>query len=412
MSVLVIILTVLAAITLVPVCVVAVESIAATVAAGRGGDAKRQAGGVRSCMAIIVPAHNEEASIAGTVTHLREHMRAGDRLLVVADNCSDRTADLASDEGAEVLERFNDNEHGKGYALAAGVDVLRAESPDVVVVVDADCRVDGDGIDALVAQVMRSGVPAQAAYVMTLPDRPTPRDAVSSFAFLFKNVVRPRGLKALGLPCLLTGTGMAFPWPVIARARLATGDIVEDMRIGLEMAIAGSPPMFCPTARVRSTLPGQRFAAASQRTRWEHGHLMTLLSFVPRLTWHALTRLRPKLLALAAELGVPPLSLLVAWMIVLVLAAGLLAAFGESTLPLLLAGAAWMLLVFVVMLGWWKFGRETTSLRLLLTAPLYMLWKLPMYARFLIKPQRYWVRTEREGGADPGAPRTNESGSA
>ena len=398
MSIIEVMLVVIAAVTLVPVCVVLIESVAAMFA--RRGDAKTQASDARARTALLVPAHDEEASIAATVAHVRTHLRDGDRLVVVADNCTDRTAALAREAGAEVIERFDEARRGKGFALAAGVEALRSDPPAVVVVVDADCTIDAGGVDALVEQVMRTGVPAQAAYVMRLPpaERATPRDAVSAFAFLFKNVVRPSGLKALGLPCLLTGTGMAFPWPVFEKAQLATGDIVEDMRIGLELAIAGSPPMLCAAAQVWSALPGQRAAAESQRTRWEHGHLSTLLRFVPRLVWHAFTRVRPRLLALAAELGVPPLSLLTAWMVLLVLAAGLVAALGGSWLPIVLALSAWMLLTPAVLLGWWRFGRETIPLKLLLAAPFYVLWKLPMYARFLVKPQKRWVRTAREGG--------------
>jgi len=400
-----IILIVLAVITLCMVSVVAIECVAAIVMRSSGRLASSTTGS-RAAVAILVPAHNEEASIAETVVHLRGHLHDGDRVLVVADNCSDHTAARARDAGAEVFERQNEANRGKGFALAAGVDALRSEAPGVVIVVDADCRLDDGTIDALAQQVRRTGRPAQAAYVMTLPEQPSPRDAVSGFAFLFKNVVRPSGMAALGQPCLLTGTGMAFPWPVIENARLATGDIVEDMRIGIEMAIAGHPPIFCRSARVWSSLPGQRSAATSQRTRWEHGHLSTILRFVPRLTVHGLLQMRLGLLALAAELAVPPLSLLVAWMVVLAIGTGALATFGTSWIPLLFAGMAWVILGGAVFLGWWGFARGTISLGQLLSAPLYVLWKLPMYARFLVKPQRKWVRTERDG--DTQAPHANE----
>ena len=77
-------------------------------------------------------------------------LEPGDRLLVVADNCTDHTAAVARAAGAEVLERRDAERRGKGYALAAGVDTLRAGPPDVVVIVDADCRPAAGAIDRLV----------------------------------------------------------------------------------------------------------------------------------------------------------------------------------------------------------------------------------------------------------------------
>src|SRR5688572_3435370 len=111
---------------------------------------------------------------------------------------------------------------------------------------DADCAAHEGAIDALVRQVVRTNAPAQAVYLMTPPpgdEYPAatagPRHAVSALAFVVKNQVRPRGLSRLGLPCLLTGTGMAFPWQIIRDAPLASGNIVEDMQLGLDLAVAG-----------------------------------------------------------------------------------------------------------------------------------------------------------------------------
>ncbi len=78
------------------------------------------------------------------------------------------------------------------------------------------------------------------------PPNPTPKDSISALAFLVKNLVRPSGLKQLGFPSLLTGTGMAFPWLIIRSVSLAISNIFEDMQMSLELAIAGHPTVFCP----------------------------------------------------------------------------------------------------------------------------------------------------------------------
>lgn len=111
--------------------------------------------------------------------------------------------------------------------------------------------------------------PQQAVYLMTaLVEAAGPKQQLSAFAFLLKNWVRPPGLYRLGLPCLLTGSGMAFPWQLLQRMPLATSNIVEDMKLGLDLACAGHPLQLCPQALITSELPASSQAARKQRSRW------------------------------------------------------------------------------------------------------------------------------------------------
>ena len=91
-------------------------------------------------------------------------MLEGDRLLVVADNCSDDTAALARTAGAEVVERSNAQQRGKGYALDFGVRHLASAAPDVMIIVDADCQVGEGSIERLANCCIDSGRPTQALY--------------------------------------------------------------------------------------------------------------------------------------------------------------------------------------------------------------------------------------------------------
>src|SRR5262249_1951333 len=155
-----------------------------------------------------------------------------------------------------VVEREDAERRGKGYALDHGVRFLAEKPPDVVVFLDADCNIGAGALDELVRGTSMSGRPLQAVYLMgTPPEEPTARQQLSAFAFQFKNQVRPLGLHRLGLPCLLTGTGMALPWDIAAKAELATANIVEDMKLGLDLAVDGRAPQLCPQALVTSELP-------------------------------------------------------------------------------------------------------------------------------------------------------------
>jgi cellulose synthase/poly-beta-1,6-N-acetylglucosamine synthase-like glycosyltransferase len=188
---------------------------------------------------------------------------------------------------------------------------------------------------------------------------------------------------------------MAFPWAILREVRLADGNIVEDMQLGLELAISGHPVSFCPDAIVRSELPAGKRAAARQRTRWEHGHMRTMLTQVPRLLGAAVRQRRFDLLGLALELSVPPLSLLfLLWVLAL---AGFLAVWlaGAGAGPLLVLGGGIVAVILFLFAAWVRFGHDDLSAASLLAAPFYILWKVPIYLNFLVRPERAWVRTER-----------------
>jgi cellulose synthase/poly-beta-1,6-N-acetylglucosamine synthase-like glycosyltransferase len=387
-------LSVLAALALVPIAVVAVETAAALLPGRRGARADREA--PRQRCAVLVPAHNEEEGIGPTLKGLLPQLQPGDRLLVVADNCDlqDRTAVVARELGATVVERHDPERRGKGFALDFGVRELSKDPPAVVLIIDADCAVGEGAVDVLVRTAAASGRPAQGEYVMDLPPGAGVRAQVSAFAFRFKNIVRPRGLDRLGLPCQLLGTGMAFPWPVLRDAPLATGHITEDINLGADLALAGHPARFCAAARVRGVLPSSERAAASQRTRWEHGHLQTLLTQVPRLL--AVGLLRPRILGLALDLAVPPLSLLVLlWGTLLAPTLAWWAVGGWGLPAALLAGGGAVLLISILT-AWFLCGRGVLPFGSLLAAPFYALAKVPIYVNFIIRRQLAWVRTPRD----------------
>jgi cellulose synthase/poly-beta-1,6-N-acetylglucosamine synthase-like glycosyltransferase len=383
---------VVALLLLVPLTVLLTESLAALLPGRRKRQAIRLA---RPRCAVLIPAHNEEASIAKTLTALLPQLQPEDHLVVVADNCSDRTAENARACGATVIERKDAAQRGKGFALDFGVRFLEKEPPEVVILVDADCLVTAGSLEVLAQEAHARGSPVQAVYLMEQRPGAGIKDQLSSFAFQFKNLVRPLGLDRLGVPCLLTGTGIAFPWPLLQRANLASGNIVEDMQLGIDLAVSGQPPRLCGRALVLGELPAGRRAAVTQRTRWEHGHMRTLLSQVPRLLWAAIRQRRFDLMGLALELSVPPLSMLGLLWACAFLGSLWLWWYKGPWLPATLLGAGGLSALLAILGAWIRFGRERLPLASLLAAPFYVMWKVPIYLAFVFRPQRAWIRTER-----------------
>jgi cellulose synthase/poly-beta-1,6-N-acetylglucosamine synthase-like glycosyltransferase len=387
-----VLLVLLAAWLAIPCLVMIVECLAASPRIERASPPCEH----RPRIAVLVPAHNEEVGIHDTVAALRADIDPGDRLLVVADNCTDGTADLASAAGAEVVRRMAPQHKGKGYALAFGVEALSKNPPDVVVVVDADCRIEEGGIAKLANLSMGAGRPAQAEYLFLPPGRSDPRTAISTLALTVRNCVRPRGLHRLGLPCPLTGSGMAFPWRLVQAMPELGANLVEDMILGIELGLRGTPPLACPEVTIKSTLPVGARAQMNQRRRWECGHLASLRTYGPRLFFAGLARRQLDLIAMALDLMVPPLALLA---LLLMGAGGLSAlnvALGGSQAPLLTIAAATVVLTLAVVTAWSRFARAVLPLRGLATIPFYIAWKVPLYVGHLLrrKPGE-WQRTAR-----------------
>ena len=351
----------------------------------------------RPSVAVLMPAHDEAAGISTAIASVITQLRPGDRLLVVADNCSDDTAGVARAAGAEVTERHDPLRRGKGYALDFGVRALESRPPAIVVVMDADCIIEEGSLERLVRRSEGSGRPVQALYLMRSPAEAGLKTRISEFAWVVKNQVRPTSFLRLGLPCQLMGTGMAFPWTIIGQAPLASGHLVEDMQLGIDLAMAGALPLFCVDARVTSVFPSSDVGAVAQRTRWEHGHLSVIASGAPRLLAGAVTRRRPELAAMALDLCVPPLASLALSTTAICALSALLYVLTGAIAPLLVAIVAAGAIGLAIGLAWRSFGRGILSLADLLSVPGYALAKLPIYARLLTRRQQEWIRARRDG---------------
>lgn len=382
----------LAIIVLVPVSVLVLQVLLACLPAR----SRPKGIGERPRVAVLVPAHDEALVIRAMLASVTPQLLDGDRLLVVADNCSDDTDRLAREAGAEVVERHDTRLRGKGYALDFGVRHLAQRPPEVVIVVDADCQVGEGAIDCLARRCHELARPVQSLYLMRAPAGAGLRVQVAEFAWRVKNLVRPRGWARLGLPCQLMGAGMAFGWHDLSLINLANGHLVEDVKLGLDLCQQGKPPAFCPEALVTSQFPLSQQGLNSQRTRWEHGHLGLMLADAPKRAMAAISQRNASLAALTVDLLVPPLALLVLVLLGLNLVTWLAYLLFGLAAPAWLAFAGLALLAFAVTLAWARFCREVIPFSVLLYAPFYAARKIPLYLSFLIKRQVEWVRSKRD----------------
>jgi cellulose synthase/poly-beta-1,6-N-acetylglucosamine synthase-like glycosyltransferase len=384
-----------AALLAVPATTLLIEIIAGALRSGKCPQAKANSRrGVR--LAVLVPAHNESVALKPTLEDVRQQLKPGDRVIVIADNCTDDTTTVARACGAEVIERCDCSRRGKGYALDFGLKHLNFDPPDILIMVDADCRLEDGAVDQLATICMATRRPVQAAYLMMAPSDFKADHRLAEFAWRVKNWLRPLGLSALKLPCQLSGTGMAFPWDVIRRVDLASGSIVEDLKLGLDLALRGNAPIFCPSARVNSQFASSPTGARTQRERWERGHLMTIVASVPRLMSQAFARRDINLLAMTLDLAVPPLSLLTFLASGMFVVTCLYALFGFSWWPFVVSGTMVVALFAAFGVAWVECGRDLLPTHEMFSIPVYAIKKIGLYFALLLnKIDAQWIRTDR-----------------
>ncbi len=347
-------------------------------------------------LAVIVPAHDEAATIAPGLLSLadaREALQARQsevEIVVAADNCTDDTADVARRHGATVIERIDPERRGKGYALEFVIERLaeRERPPEAVVFVDADTVVANNFFKAVAAR-LEGGAQAVQVHYEAAPGRSS-LARLRRLAFLLLHWSRPLGASRLGLGVGLKGNGMALRWE-LARAGLGSDGIAEDAAMTLALARRGVAVAFEPRTAVRGYMAADYRGARVQDERWEGGRL-SLTRGALACALGAVVRGRFAVAAAALELAAPPLSLLLAASSAGLVAGGLL---GGAWLALALAAAT--ALASYIAIGLVAARAPLADVWALRAAPRFVLHKLAVMGRLAIgRGAVGWQRTSRE----------------
>ncbi|MEO0494225.1 MAG: glycosyltransferase family 2 protein [Actinomycetota bacterium] len=350
---------------------------------------------------VLIPAHDEEALIADTVAALQAVDYPADsfEIHVVADNCTDTTADLVRAGGATAHERHDPTNPGKGPALGWLIDRLpvRESTNDAFVLVDADTVVEPGLLRAFDAQLQGGADVVQGHYAVR-GDTGGGNVGFRAAALAVRHYVRPLGRTALGGSSGLYGNGMAFRESV-ARAHRFSDHLVEDIELYVDLLLDGRPVAFAPDAEVRAEMPVDLDDAVTQNQRWEAGRMQVLGAFGPRLASAAVTGRRgrrwPYLDALL-DLSLPPITALFA---LTALAGGLLRLVARGPLAVfgaVVAVSGLAIQVLHTLFALRLTGAPAAVYRSLLLAPVHIVWKVSMLLRLAIRrgPQD-WIRTTR-----------------
>jgi cellulose synthase/poly-beta-1,6-N-acetylglucosamine synthase-like glycosyltransferase len=355
---------------------------------------------------IIIPAHNEEITLPVALDAFK-NLKVTDgsfikpeQILVIADNCSDQTADIARAKGVMVYERQDAENRGKGFALKYAFEKLPLDFPQYkyYAIFDADTIVDPDYLLHAISAMGQNVQVMQGRYDILQPEQ-NRRTMLMYVAFVLFNHIRPLGRRVLGFSDGLKGNGMVFRRDVLEKHPWRAYSIVEDIEYGTRLTEAGIKVEYVPEAKLYGQAPTSGKQAVSQRMRWEGGRGAQARQDVPKLLKVALKRRSLIPFDRAMDLIIPPLGLLFSIIVFFALVNALVWIVLGGTLLGIIA-LMWVIPmagIFLFVLGGLLVARVPAKAFLALAfAPFYILWKLWVYFVLLTRrlPQE-WVRTER-----------------
>ncbi len=354
---------------------------------------------------FVIPAHDEAESIERTVTSLRTILSqdpARSSIWVIADNCTDRTAEIAAAAGARVLERKDPAARGKGYALAFFFSHLLSESQvsdqDAVVVIDADTRIDR-GLPAAFAHHLAAGEDWLQGFNAIGNPQDSWRNGLLSYAFTLVNGTWLMGLDGLRRSVPLRGLAMCFTVRGLRRQPWSAFGLAEDFEFGWILRLAGERVRFVPDAAAFSEIVTENpDAIRKQRQRWESGRKGVRSHFTRRVLRSASLTWGEKIFSLL-ELRMPTLSQLAFWLAIAIGVNLLAPGVGAADVFVLARAQVAMIATLTVYFTspLWLLILPLRSASYLFFAPFYMLWKVSLLFR---KAPTTWIRTARGGSDD------------
>lgn len=243
--------------------------------------------------AVVVAAHNEEQVIGQLVENLQilKYPRHLFEIFVVADNCTDATAAIAREAGANVYERFNTDQRGKGYAMEWMFNqLLQMETRfDAVVVFDADNLVHPDFLLEMNSKLC-AGEKVIQGYLHA--KNPTDTWVAGTFAIAFwvVNHVWHLAKYNLGLSSVLGGTGMCISTDILERFGWGATCLTEDMEFTMKVLVQGIRTTWAHDAIVYDEKPLTFMQSWKQRKRWAQGHFDVARRYIGKLVVEGIRR--------------------------------------------------------------------------------------------------------------------------
>jgi cellulose synthase/poly-beta-1,6-N-acetylglucosamine synthase-like glycosyltransferase len=351
---------------------------------------------------IAIAAHDEETVIQSTVQRLLKLDYPAElfSIHVVADHCSDGTADLARRAGAMVYERREGPRNGKASALSwLFQQILDDKKCQAIVIFDADTRVEENFLRIMDLRLKRGDKIIQGQHVISNPDDGW-FPALTWAMFLIDNRFQNLGRANLGWSAKNMGDSICFQADALRKVGWGEG-LADDYQLRQKFLLDGIKIAYEPAAQGFGEAPLTWAQARAQRIRWIRGVYDANQQFASRLLKEGIRTRDTALLDAALQAYLPSYSFLTVGTLFLFL----MNLLGYQWLGLVMP--PWFLVIWLALLGTlFLFPMIGLALEkapqkaylVILISPVFLVWRiwLTLVGRFA-KKNVTWIRTAHKG---------------
>jgi len=242
----------------------------------------------RNTFAVLICGRNEAAVIGDLIDSIKAQTYdpALVTTFVMADNCTDNTAEIAKAHGAVVYTRFNKELIGKGYALQELLNHIKEDYPqgfDAFMIFDADNILSPNYIEEM-NKTFSQGHDVITSYRNSKNYGDNWISAGYALWFLRESRYLNQARYTLHTSCAVSGTGFLFSRKIAEEIKdWPFHMLTEDIQFSVNQIVQGRKIAFCKDAELFDEQPVKFSQSWRQRLRWSKGNLQVFFGYCPEI---------------------------------------------------------------------------------------------------------------------------------
>lgn len=261
---------------------------------------------------LLIPAHNEQTVIGRMLASVEKisYDHRNFTAKVIADNCTDQTAEIVRQLGVDVMVRNDAAKRGKGHAIEWALAQLDLDRFDAVVIADADNIVDPDFFTGLNEVIDRGSNAIQCNNCLANP-KATAFTKVIHLSRTVNNLLYHDAKYKLGLSSYLMGNGMCFTTRLLKKIGWTASSIAEDYEYYAKLVMENEMIGFAVNAKLYHQESTGLRHATEQRIRWSSGRFQVAKTYGVALLKKGLAERNFRIVDASFALLLPNLSMMV-----------------------------------------------------------------------------------------------------